>query len=601
MTARGRAVRLAAMSRARWWPIALAPIGVALVVVGFVLLLDDAADVTRVTIVNRAVGGSFIACGLVAWWRRPDNGTGPLMTLTGFLYLVPQLLAEAGSDLLYTLSELVANWWIVSFATLVLAFPSGRVTTRLDRALIAALAFGIVVVQVPYLAFLPFPDGRENALLISADADAADLVDTVQRAFNTTVVTVIALVAAARWWRAAPALRRLLLPALAGSGALLVLALQSYYQLFAGHFIRPSQDVAVLVMVTVPLAFLLGVLRAQLARAGMANLVVELQRAPDAGELGQVLARTLGDPSLELVYWLPGFDRYVDASGTQVELPEAGGGRAVTPIDHDGEHVAALIHDPALAHEPELLEIVSAATYLALERKRLKDELESQVRELAGSRARLVEAGDAARRKLERDLHDGAQQRLVSLAIALRITENRVRDDPEAVAALAAARQELAESLDELRELARGLHPAVLEHGLDVALDSLASRARVPVNVEADLPERLPPQVELAAYFVACEALANVGKYAQASRVTIRASSADGRAVIAVADDGVGGAHAGPGSGLRGLADRVEAVGGRLSVVSPEGEGTVITAEMPLQQPEPPARARGAGRATASR
>ena len=151
MTARGRAVELAAMSRTRWWPIALAPIGAALVVAGFVLLLDD-GDVTRVAVVNRAVGGSFIACGLVAWRRRPDNGTGPLMTLTGFLYLVPQLLAEAGSDPLYTLSELVANWWIVSFATLVLAFPSGWVTARLDRALLAALAFGIVVVQVPYLS-----------------------------------------------------------------------------------------------------------------------------------------------------------------------------------------------------------------------------------------------------------------------------------------------------------------------------------------------------------------------------------------------------------------------------------------------------------------
>ena len=466
-----------------------------------------------------------------------------------------------------------------------LAFPSGWVTARLDRALLAALAFGIVVVQVPYLMFLPFPDGQENALLISADADTADLIDTVQRAFNTTIVTVIALVAAARWLRAAPALRRLLLPALAGTVALVVLAMQSYYQLFAGNFIRPSQDVAVLVLVTVPLAFLLGVLRAQLARAGMANLVVELQRAPDAAELGKVLARTLGDPSLELVYWLRGFDRYVDAAGTQVELPEAGGARAVTRVDHDGEHVAALIHDPALTYEPELLEIVSAATYLALERKRLQDELESQVRELAGSRARLVEAGDAARRKLERDLHDGAQQRLVSLAIALRITENRVRDDPEAVAALTAARQELAESLDELRELARGIHPAVLEHGLDVALDSLASRSRVPVRVEYELPERLSPQVELAAYFVACEALANVGKYAQASRVTITVSRAGERAVVAIADDGVGGAHAGPGSGLRGLADRVEALGGRLSVRSPEGEGTVITAEMPCEQP----------------
>jgi signal transduction histidine kinase len=573
------------MTRSRWLPIALAPVGIAAVVAGFVVLFGGDDEVTRVAVVNRAVGGSFITCGLVAWWHRPDNGTGPLMTLTGFLYLIPQLLAEAGSDLLFTLSELVANWWLVSFAALVLAFPGGRVTARLDRALLAALAFGLVVVQVPYLAFLPFEDGRDNALMISAHPGAADAIDTVQRSFNTTIVFAIVLVGAARWLRAAPALRRLLLPALAGSLAMLILVLQSYYQLFAGHFIRPSQDVAVLALVSVPLAFLFGVLRSQLARARMANLVVELQRAPDSRELGSVVARALNDPSLELVYWLPGFECYVDADGTPVTLPAEGSARSATPIDHDGVHIAALVHDPALGYEPELLEIVSAATYVALERERLRDELASQVRELAGSRARLVEAGDAARRKLERDLHDGAQQRLVSLAIALRITEDRVRDDPEAAAALAAARQELSESLEELRELARGIHPAVLEHGLVVALESLAARSRTHVALEVDIPGRLPGQVELAAYFVACEALANVGKYAQASRVEIRVSRSDGLAFIEVADDGVGGAEATSGSGLRGLADRVEALGGRLRVVSPAGGGTVIAAEMPCKQP----------------
>ena len=380
-------------------------------------------------------------------------------------------------------------------------------------------------------------------------------------------------------------LRRLLLPTLAGSVALLILTLQSYYQLFAADFIRPSQDVAVLVLVSVPLAFLLGVLRAQLARARMANLVVELQRTPDIRRLGEMLSRALDDPSLELVYWLRGFECYVDADGKPVALPENGNGRAATPIDHDGEHIAALIHDPALTHDPELLEIVSAATYVALERRRLQEELESQVRELAGSRARLVEAGDAARRKLERDLHDGAQQRLVSLAIALRITEDRVRDDPEAAGELAAARRELAESLDELRELARGIHPAVLAHGLDVALQSLAARSPAPVTVGLGLSERLPRPVELAAYFVACEALANVGKYAQASRVAIRASRRDGVAAIEIADDGVGGANANSGSGLRGLADRVEALGGRLRVISRAGEGTVVAAELPCEQP----------------
>ena len=169
------------MTHSRWLPLALAPVGIAAVAAGFVLLFDGGDDVTRIAVVNRSVGGSFIACGLIAWWRRPDNGTGPLMTITGFLYLGVQLLAEADSDLLFTLSELAANWWIVTFAALVLAFPGGKITARLDRALLAALTFGIVVVQVFYLAFLPFEGGRDNLLMISADPGTADAIDTVQR------------------------------------------------------------------------------------------------------------------------------------------------------------------------------------------------------------------------------------------------------------------------------------------------------------------------------------------------------------------------------------------------------------------------------------
>jgi signal transduction histidine kinase len=193
-----------------------------------------------------------------------------------------------------------------------------------------------------------------------------------------------------------------------------------------------------------------------------------------------------------------------------------------------------------------------------------------------------VEAGDAARRRLERDLHDGAQQRLIALAMALRLAESRIHDDPQAAEQLvASARDDLAQSMAELRELAQGIHPAVLDHGLAVALDSLTTRSLIPVSLVVDLEKRLPEAIEIAAYFVASEALANVGKYARASAVTINVFRVNGSAVIEVSDDGVGGADDGQGSGLRGLADRVEALGGRLEVVSPVGGGTVLTAEMP--------------------
>ncbi|MGZ8795468.1 MAG: PAS domain-containing sensor histidine kinase [Gaiellaceae bacterium] len=202
--------------------------------------------------------------------------------------------------------------------------------------------------------------------------------------------------------------------------------------------------------------------------------------------------------------------------------------------------------------------------------------------QLASSRARIVEAADSARRRIERDLHDGAQQRLVSLSIALRLAETRIKDDPDAAGRLlASAREELTQSLAELRELAHGIHPAILDHGLIPALESLVARSSLPVSLVIETRDRLPEPIEKAAYFVASEALANVGKYANASNVAISLARHDGVVVIAIEDDGIGGADSAGGSGLRGLADRVEALGGRLEVISPSGGGTALTAEIP--------------------
>jgi PAS domain S-box-containing protein len=203
--------------------------------------------------------------------------------------------------------------------------------------------------------------------------------------------------------------------------------------------------------------------------------------------------------------------------------------------------------------------------------------------ELAASRMRIVEASDAERRRLERNLHDGAQQRLVATSLAVRLAARRVNDDPAVRAMLDGAGDELAQALEELRELARGLHPAVLtDHGLRAAIEAVADRTPLPVEVDVPFDDRLPERVEAAAYFVICEALTNVAKYAQASEVRVRVGRSDGVAQVEVADDGVGGADASGGSGLRGLADRVEALGGRLAVTSPEGEGTTVRAQLPV-------------------
>jgi signal transduction histidine kinase len=563
-------------------PLLLWPLGIAAEVTAFVFLFRDSANVTVVDVVNRSVGGSFVFCGLIAWQVRRDSRVGPLMTLTGFVFLSEAVLSGVDSSVAYTLSQWAGNWWTPPFAALVLGFPSGRLSSRIDWAIVGAFTFGAVVLQLVWLFFLPFPPGKENVFLISADADLANAIDRFEASFNATVGLALAIVAISRWLRAAPPLRRLLLPTLAGGVTALILVVQIYYAVVTGEFIRSSQQVTAILLVSVPLAFLFGMLHQQLARAGMADLVVALQRVPDSQRLGDALAKALGDPSLVLAYWLPRFDAYVDAEGSPVALPPEGSGRATTFVDNDGHHIAALVHDSALAHQPDLLEVVSAAANVALERERLQAELSARISELQASRERIVSAGDAERRRLERNLHDGAQQRLVAIALQLSLLKGRIQSDPAAAEQLAkTAGDELALSLAELRELARGIHPAVLEHGLAAALDSLAARACVPTTVLFETTERLPEPVELAAYFVASEALANVAKYANASTVSMRVWRTDTIAGIEIADDGIGGANDTGGSGLRGLADRVEALEGHLRVSSPAGAGTVVTAELP--------------------
>ena len=251
-------------------------------------------------------------------------------------------------------------------------------------------------------------------------------------------------------------------------------------------------------------------------------------------------------------------------------------------IDRNGEHVAALIHDPALSDEPELLEAVSAAAGIAIENGRLHVELRARLEELRGSRSRVIEAGQKERQRLERNLHDGAQQRLIALSLDLSLLEQELGTDDSTGKRLALARQEIATSLEELREVARGIHPAVVSgHGLAVALEQLTARTPVPVRLSVAVDERLPEPIEVAAYYLVSESLANVAKHAGASSVSVDVSRTDGQVVVEIVDDGVGGADSERGSGLRGLADRVEALGGRLRVWSPAGGGTRVKAEIP--------------------
>jgi signal transduction histidine kinase len=310
---------------------------------------------------------------------------------------------------------------------------------------------------------------------------------------------------------------------------------------------------------------------------------VELGEPSASIGLREALARALGDPSLQLAYWFSADKGYVDGAGVAVGLPDADSGRSATFVERDGHPIAVLLHDPVLEHNADLVESVCAAASLALENERLQAELRARVVELQASRARLVEATDAERRRIERDLHDGTQQRLVSIAMALGLLESKL--PPQAIAAkplVSETRAALALALEELRELTHGINPPLLtERGLPAALDELCRRAALPTRLDVALDRRLPDQIESAAYFTASEALTNAAKHSHGSEIRVTASCESRHLIVEITDDGIGGAVSTGGSGLRGLADRTEALGGRFTVSSPPGRGTTVRAELP--------------------
>jgi signal transduction histidine kinase len=333
-----------------------------------------------------------------------------------------------------------------------------------------------------------------------------------------------------------------------------------------------------------PFAFLGVALRLRMTRAAVGELVLELGSDLSLDGLRAALARALGDPSVAIGLWHEGSGEYRDVDGRAIALPGPRDRRTANRIDRAGGPVAVVVHDQALSDDPRLVRTIASALRLVAERAQLLEHLRRQLEEVRASRARIAEADDAARRALERDLHDGAQQRLVTLSMTLASTLLQLRDTPGASdvrATLALAGDELQQSLAELRELAHGIHPAVLsDHGLAGAIQSLAARMPMPVVVDA-VADRFPPPVELTAYYVLSEALTNVARHSSASHVRVSAVGEHGHLVLEVVDDGSGGAVATPGSGLRGIADRVEACGGAISVESTPGGGTRLRAELP--------------------
>lgn len=770
---------------------------------------------------NLIVAWSFIACGIVALSRTSDARFGLLMSGVGLTWFL-SALTESNNSYVYSFGNLLFGIPLALFVQALLSFPRGYLETKLVFSTVAA-TYGLLTIGP--LLFSIFgentgcDDCPQNEFVVTKSQLAIDLTGLTFIAVGLLICGSTIWVLVRRWRAASAPLRRVLGPVFAAAAtAILVFLLAAFTSPVSETASEVLWWLLLFAVASVPIAFLIGLLRTRLARGSVAGLVLDLQEAGETAEMRDALRRALGDPSLQLAYWLPARRKWIDAGGWELDVEAESQGRATTIVEHEGEVVAALVHDRSVDRElagavaatarlflarersmqavresesryralleaiPDLMFRMSRdGTYLDLkgdradlaappeqligakahdilprtvadklvigigealdtgqvitgdyklvidgverafearivrdgdeavlivrdftERDRLYGQLERErdfirtvvdaapsffclvdpegrivrynrtlevaagridaetVRgqlfwdvfiapedreavsgefaelvtsprpgeyenhwlteggerllvawtltalvdeegrqrflvsgidvteqrrheeELRRSRVRLVQAGDEARRKLERNLHDGAQQRLVSLSLALRLAQARLKDAPdEADRLLTGAADELGHALEELRELARGIHPAVLsERGLSAALEALAGRASVPVQVKVP-SDRLPASVEAAAYYVISESLANVAKYAEASAVEVCVTRQNGRAVVEVSDDGIGGADPTRGSGLRGLADRLEALDGSLRVESVPGAGTRIRAEIP--------------------
>jgi signal transduction histidine kinase len=535
---------------------------------------------------------SFIGTGLYAWWRRPTNRFGALMTAVGFAFL-PGALIASDESVVFTIGVLLSSVYFVVFAHALLAYPEGRLERPWHARLLAAAYVLALVGPLPVLLW-GFTDAADcdncppSAFLIEHNDTLRDVFNGIVSVIGLAFTAVVLVILVRRWRNATPPQRRTLAPLL-WSGVVMLVLLGTALGTDAAGVSRATDvfgSLGMIVFASVPFVFLFGIVRSRVVGAGaVRELLLRLGEQPGTGGLRSRLADALGDRSLQLVFWFDDKKCWVDAEGRKVKLPAADDpARAWTAVELEGARVGAIVHDISLSEDPELLRSVAAAAGLAVQNERLQAQLRARVEDLRASRARIVEAGTHERRRLERNLHDGAQQRLVALSLTLRLAQGKLHTEPDAANQLLnAAQDELSLALGELRELARGIHPAVLsDRGLGAALEALAGRAPIPVRLDEVPNDRLPEPIEAAAYFVIAEALTNVVKYAHASQATVRVTRRNGAAVVEVADDGVGGADPGRGSGLRGLVDRVSALDGRMEIESPAGAGTRLRAEIPV-------------------
>ena len=547
-------------------------------------------QVLWIPLADLAVGWAMIGSGLVAAVARPSQPAGRRLALAGFLWFLGTFQrADAlalGSLALGSLAFAVQGYADLVLILIALSFPS-RWPARRSERLVVVVAAGFYIASSIARLVARAPDFVGHDVI---DMDTAlFFVGWLDFARLASIVLAGALVIR-RWLEATPAARQVIGPIMAaGAGAALAVAFALDYPLTVLGIV-PELDEGIyvplawafnVVRLVVPFGMLLGIVRQRAARSALADAVAAAGETPRTLDLRSTLARALSDPELRVLEWDDELAAYRDDAGDLVADPPAAAGRTSTRVAIGDRPLALLQYDSSLEQDPAIVSAAVAVTRLVIENQRLNRESERRLREVEASRARIVEAGDAERRRIERDLHDGIQQRLVALAMHLSRARPAAGDPEAAGAALRYGADEVLGIVQDVREFASGIHPAVLsEAGLEAAIRGLADRSPVPVELDLALSGRGSPSTEAAAFFVISEALANTTKHADASTVWVRAHDSGDRLEVSVDDDGRGGATIG--GGLEGLVDRVTALGGTIAVGGRAAGGTNVTASLPL-------------------
>jgi len=524
-----------------------------------------ATDVTAVALLAAAAVGAIV---------RPRGSIAPLIAATGVAWLAPDWIGwDDGPPAARSVAMVVAPLLLPLLAHLVLAYPAGRIDGRLARAFLvlgygtaAAVSLGLALFRDPFLDLYCWANCTDNVFLLRSELDLWRPLD---RFWLRAEVLIGVLAAAAGVWRlarATPVARRSMWFVVLPAGAA-ALAMAAYAMLLMADRAEDPTAISFRAVFFVRAGALLataigvmgGVWRVQRTERGITRLAVQLGATPPPGSLGPALAHSLGDDGLAVAYWLPSSGRYVDASGQEVD-PQPAPGQASTTIVRDGQPVAVVIHDDAVSPAAEF----GAATRLAVDNERLRAEVLAQLGDLRASQARIVTTADTARRRLERNLHDGAQQRLLAASYELRLACSAATAAGETALAdaVAEASKQAQEAITDLRDLAHGIFPAILtEAGLEPALRSMADRAMLPVELDEVVSRRYPPAVETAAYLLVAAAI-DTANQVSAAFVAASVVEDDGHLVVEVRtgsedrafDVGVD------------IADRVGALGGRIVV-----------------------------------